>query len=134
MSLLIPNTAQLFMLNALVDRDMKLKLFSNNLTPAVTDTVASLTEVAGGGYTAITLDDDDWVVTIGPPAVAVFNAFQDFNFTGATSGPGTIYGYYITDSGGTQLLWEERFPTVPFVPLLGSLIRVKPRITLNNAD
>lgn len=132
MSLLVPNTAQIYILNLLVNQNLKLKLFSNNHTPGITDTVASLTEVTGGGYTEVTLAFANWDVTDGPPAVAIYDAFQDFEFTGVTGGPGTIYGYYITDNGETQLIWEERFPTVPLTPINGSLVRIKPRITLDN--
>jgi hypothetical protein len=132
MSLLVPNVGEVDFLNQILNRVLHLHLFSNNLTPGATNTVASVTEVAGGGYAVINLAFADWVVTDGPPAVAVFNAFQDFLFTGATSGPGTIYGYYITTSDDLTLLWLERFPApdVPVVPINGTLVRIKPRITL----
>ena len=133
MSLLVPDTAQTYILNLLLNQNLKLKLYSNNVTPVTTDTLASLTEVSGGGYAEITLTFANWTVTIGPPAVGVYNSFQDFDFTGATGGPGTVYGYYITNNAEDLLLWVERFPTVPLTPINGSQIRVKPRITLTNA-
>lgn len=133
MSLLIPNDAQVYILNLLMNQNLKLKLYGNNVTPAVTDTVASYTEVTGGGYVEVTLTFANWVVTDGPPAVAVYNAFQDFDFTGVPSGPGTVYGYIITNNAEDLLLWAERFPTVPLEPINGSQIRIKPRITLDNA-
>lgn len=132
MTLLLPNTAQEYILNLLLNQNLKLKLYSNNHTPAVGDTVGSLTEVTGGGYTEVTLTFANWSVVAGPPAVATYDDYQDFLFTGPTGGPGTIYGYYITDNGETQLIWEERFPTVPLEPINGSVIRIKPRITLDN--
>lgn len=133
MSLLLPNEAQTYILNLLLNQNLKLKLYSNNVTPVVTDTVASFTEVTGGGYAEITLTFANWTVTLGPPAVAVYNSFQDFDFTGVTGGAGTVYGYIITNNAEDLLLWAERFPTVPLSPINGSQIRIKPRITLDNA-
>jgi hypothetical protein len=132
MSLLVPDVGEVNFLEQILNRTLKLKLFGNNHTPGATDTVSSLTEVTGGGYAAIDLTFANWTITEGPPAVAIYNAFQDFNFTGAVDAPGTVYGYFITDSTGLVLLWEERFPaeSVPFVPVADSLLRIKPRITL----
>ncbi len=113
----------------------ELKLFSNNVTPATTDTEATYTEVAGGGYAAIVLDKNEFTVTPGDPSQALYSDFQDFNFTGATDAPGSIYGYYIVD-GANNLIVAERFPVsqVPFVPINGSLIRIKPKITAGSVN
>ena len=132
MSDLLPNVSQTYILNFLLNNTVKLKIFGNNHTPTNTDTVSSLVEISGGGYAAIDLIFMGWVITDGPPAIAVYNAFQDFNFTGIISGAGTVYGYYITTDDDLTLLWEERFAPadVPFTPILGSLIRIKPRMAL----
>lgn len=132
MTLFVPDVGEVAMLNLILNQVLKLKLFSNNHTPALGDTVASLTEVTGGGYADIDLAFADWSVVGGEPSVALFADFQDFNFTGATGGAGTVYGYYITTSDELTLMWEERFSAldVPFTPINGSLIRVKPRLTL----
>jgi hypothetical protein len=135
MSLYVPEVAEAHMLQKILNQTLKLKLFSNNHTPAAGDTVSSLTEVTGGGYAAISLTYAEWTIGGGDPAVALYSDFQEFLFTGATSGPGTIYGYYVTTSDDLTLLWEERFAAedVPFSPIADSLIRVKPRFTLNDA-
>jgi len=112
-----------------------LKLFSNNVTPALADTTATYTEVAGGGYADIALDKNDFDVDPGTPGQALYNAAQDFTFTGATDAPSTIYGYYIVD-GANNLIQAERFPAaqVPFVPINGSLLRITPKITAASAN
>lgn len=132
MSLFVPDVGEVAMLTLILNQVLKLKLFSNNHTPVLGDTVSSLTEVTGGGYAAISLPIVGWSIVGGEPSVAAYVDFQDFNFTGATGGPGTIYGYYITTDDDLTLMWEERFPAldVPLVPINGSLIRVKPRLTL----
>lgn len=136
MSLVVPQGSQVQILKNFIGQsgglaaEWVLKLYSNNRTPAVTDVVGDYTAVAGGGYANITLDKDEFTITPGNPSVALYSDFQDFEFTGATNAPSTIYGYFIIDANGNLVL-AQRFPdeSVPFVPVNGSLIRVKPRIT-----
>lgn len=129
MTLVVPSIGTEKLLDYIMVNSLTLRLFSNNIVPAVTDVLATYTEVIGGGYAAISLTPANWVTTAGVPSVALYNALQQFNFTGATNPPGTIYGYYVTQ--GANLLWAERFPAgeVPFTPQAGSYIRLRPRIT-----
>lgn len=129
MAIVIPNVAEVAVLNFfLTTEDLFLRLFSNNVTPSETSTAASFTQVAGGGYSQITLDKDDWTVTSGDPTFAV-QAQKTFAFTGATTAPSTIYGYYVVNAAGV-LQWAERFPgaNVPFTPIAGSSIKITPRM------
>lgn len=135
MTLVVPDVGEVAMLNSILSvtasavlDPLTLKLYSNNRTPAHGDVAGDYTVVTGGGYASTALVKTNWVVSSGSPSVAQYNAFIDFNFTGATGAPGTIYGYYITDANGT-LICSERFPSPPFTPINGSLIRVKPRLT-----
>jgi hypothetical protein len=133
--------AQVMALNSILDlaggfTDVWLvKLFSNNITPAVTDEASDYIEVTGGGYADITLDKNDFTVTPGTPSQAIYDDFQDFTFTGATGGPGTIYGAYLVDGAG-NLVAAERFPDaqVPITPVNGTLIRYKPKITAGSVN
>ena len=129
MTLVVPNVGEQSALNKLLNQNLTLKLFSNNITPGETDTAASYTEVSGGGYASKPLTFANWTVTPGAPTAALYNAAQDFSFTGATGAPSTIYGYYIVD-GSNVLILAERFApaVVPFTPIAGSLIRITPRI------
>lgn len=134
MTLIVSNAAQIITLERFLTGNLTLKLYSNNRVPAKTDTAASYTAVAGGGYANKTLAYASWTIAAGAsnfPAVATYAA-QDFTFTGVTTAPGTIYGYYIVDSDGV-LRWAERFleDVVPFEPVNGSLIRINPRMQVN---
>lgn len=135
MTLYVPEASKSTMLTSILTDALTLKLYSNNYTPVAGSLAANFTVVAGGGYASLPLTLGNWTVTPGSPAVALYNAAQDFNFTGATDSPGTIYGYFITRTSGGLLLYAERFDPadVPFVPISGSLIRITPRITLDNA-
>jgi hypothetical protein len=89
---------------------LKLRLYSNNHTPVIGDTVSAYTEVTAAGYAAITLSPGSWVVsTVSGHVVAAYPA-QVFLMTAAF----TAYGYYITDSGGTRLEGAELASGGPF--------------------
>lgn len=128
MTLVVPNVGEELALNKYLKlENLTLKLYSNNITPGETDTAATYTEVAGGGYASKTLTAASWTVTPDAPTVGLYAA-QDFTFTGVTDAPGTIYGYYVVDAANV-LRWAERFDAgvVPFTPVLGSVIRITPR-------
>lgn len=131
MSLVVPSERALIILTDYLTNALTLRLFSNNITPAVGDLAASYTEVAGGGYANKPLTLANWTIAAGDPSSALYNATQEWTFTGTTTAPGTIYGYYVTRDSDGKLLWAERFPAsaVPFTPQAGSIIRLLPRIT-----
>jgi hypothetical protein len=133
MTLFIPEVSEVTMLQKILNQDLYLRLYSNNVTPANGDTAASYTEVAGGGYSQFTLTYANWTITGGNPTVALYSNFQDWNFTGTTNAPGTVYGYYVVQVSDGKLVYSERFPVVPFTPVLNSLIRIRPRFTGNTA-
>lgn len=115
--------------NGLTAKVLTLKLFSNNHTPVLGDTAANYTVVTGGGYANIDLEADQWSFVSG---VATYADYQAFNFTGATGAPGTVYGYFIVDEDGV-LIGAELFPAGVVTPENGTLISVKPKLTLANS-
>jgi hypothetical protein len=129
MSIIVPNAIEGEILNSLLNTPLHLRLYSNNVTPLHASTVATFTEVAGGGYGALPLTFANWTITAVDPSTAVYNAVQNFNFTGPTSAPGTIYGYFITRDSDGHLMWAERFffGNVPFIPIVGSKISISPK-------
>lgn len=141
MSAVMCQGAQVMALNSILGKAggftdaWELKLYSNNRTPGLTDQASDFTEVIGGGYVDVNLNKANFSVAAGNPSEALYSAFQDFTFTGATGGPGTIYGYYIIDGAG-NLVQAERFPSAqtPITPVNGTLIRIKPKITAASAN
>ena len=127
MTLVVPNVGEVLALEQYLEsEDLFMRLYSNNVTPGETDTAATYTQVAGGGYAQKTLDKDNWTIVAGAPSTGTY-AQQVWNFTGATTAPGTIYGIYVVDAAGV-LRWAERFGAsiVPFSPIAGSTIRYTP--------
>lgn len=131
MSVIIPDSLEIIVLNNILTLPLTLKLYGNNKTPAHGDSSSSYTEISGGGYTSKPLILANWTITAGEPSIAVYNASQTWTFTGVINSPGTIFGYYITRNSDSQLILAERFPAanVPFAPVNGSKIVVLPRVT-----
>jgi hypothetical protein len=131
MSMVVPDAVEGIVLNQLLASALTLRLFGNNKTPSHSDTTAAYTEIAGGGYVTKPLTFANWVITLGEPSTAVYNATQNWLFTGVINAPGSIYGYYVTRDSDNQLMWAERFPSanVPFVPIEGSTVALLPKFS-----
>lgn len=111
---------------------LTLRLFSNDVTPADTDIRATYTEVTGGGYTAQSLASGSWTTNItANPAIITYTDFVNFIFTGATTAP-NVYGYFITSNLSGEIVLAQRF-TSTVIPIANSYIKIKPRLTLDNA-
>jgi hypothetical protein len=132
MTLVVPNASEVILLNVVLGKvaqeSLLLKLYSNNLTPAYGTVLGDLTEVAGSGYAAITINPADWaVVSSGAssgPATATTTQ-RTFTFTGAV----TAYGYYLVGATGGGLWWVERFTDGPYIlTAVGGQIKVTPQL------
>jgi len=89
-------------------QDLKLHLYTNNYAPTDVSTVSSFTEAAGGGYAAITLTGANFTNSIVGGIAQAAYATQTFTFTGPLTDNAGVYGYYVTDSTNTYLLWAEQ--------------------------
>jgi hypothetical protein len=112
-------------------KNLQLKLFVNDVTPAQTG--ITYTEAAGGGYASIALTNGSWVVTTGnDPSDAVY-AQQTFTFTGALTTNPTVYGYYIEDNAGSGvIIYAERLGA-SFTPVQnGDNLKITPKFQLSS--
>ncbi len=136
MALVIPNAAETVALAAWAGKTAALtpwvlKLFSNNVVLSRGMVAADFTVVAGAGYANFNLTAASWVVTAGTPS-SMSHPAHTFTFTGPTTAPGTIYGYYIIDGGGV-IVTAERLASPPFIPAVnGDGVTVTPTITLGS--
>lgn len=133
MAILVPNDGEAQILNLLCNKaaveNMELRLFGSNTTPAETDTAATYTETAGGGYVKQTLAAGDWTVTGGGPSSAVC-AQKTFTFTGAVTGS-NVYGYYLVGATSGKLYGVERFSDGPYaIANNGDQIKLTVTLTL----
>lgn len=133
MPLVVPNAAEIDILTLILTQNLTLRLYGNNITPGPTDTAATYTEIAGGGYANKPLTFAGWTFTAGAPSFGLY-AQQGWVYTGVINAPGTVYGYFVTRDVDGKLVWAERFPAavLPFVPIAGSITRITPRFTGNS--
>lgn len=122
-----PNAGEDLALKALVNhtagQNLVLKLYTNNITPAETDTAATYTEAAGNGYSAITLTGSSWSISGGSGSYAQ----QTFSFTGAL---GNVYGYFLVQATSGILVAAERFSGAPLnIANNGDQIKITPTIS-----
>ncbi len=131
MALLVPNSAEQIIIEYILNIDLPeglvIHLYSNNIIPLETDTVTNYIEVAGGGYSSISLVAGNWTIIAGTPTSAEHTEVV-FSFTGAV---GNVFGYFVTRTTGGELMWAERFSNGPFnIQTSGDEIRITPRLTL----
>lgn len=116
MSGIVPNQSKNDFLQAVISgtamNGWKLRLFANNATISATTVLADLTEATFTGYAAVT------TATWPAPALDGSNRGSSLNTQGqftptAGGGSGNIYGWYLTNSGGTVLYAVEKFASSP---------------------
>lgn len=132
MTILVPNTGEVIALQYLTNKvatpeNLVYCLFANNITPSETDTTATYTEAAGGGYSSKTLTGASWTVTGGAPSAATYAA-QTWTFTGVLTTNPTVYGYFVKRATSLDLVLAETFTS--FTPAAsGDNIVLTPQIT-----
>ena len=108
MTNIVPNSGELEFLNAAFTSGLNLRLFTNNITPSGTTTLASLNEANFNGYTSGGQALGSWtIVTVAGKAQATIASPTWFVMP--PSATQTIYGYFI--ASGSALLALERFGT-----------------------
>lgn len=118
-----------YLVNMVAPTNLVLHLYKNDVTIAQGTVYADITEVGAGiGYAPITLIGTSWTTTTpGSQGTAVYSEVT-FTFTTAQS----VYGYYITSTTASTLLWLERFTGAPFtLPAGGGTIAISPRVSLD---
>lgn len=130
MTIMVPNVGEGLalknFLNHTAPQNQTLKLFTNNITPAETDTDATFTECSITGYSAKSLTGSSWTITEGAPSDAQY-AQQTWTFTGGFGA--TVYGYFVVQTTSGILMWAERDAS-PYAPANnGDQILLTPKIT-----
>lgn len=131
MTIVVPNNGEGDALQYLVNRaapeNLVLRLYTNNITPAETDTAATYTEASGSGYGAITLTGATWGAPSEGAPSSIAYAQQTFTFSGAL---GNVYGYFMTRATSGRIALAERFTGAPFnIANNGDQIKITPQIT-----
>ncbi len=107
---------------------LKIRLFNNLFTPALTNVKADFSEATFGGYAPKVAD----VTALGTLAWDVSNnaygqiAAQTFTCSSTPGSPETIYGWYMTleDSGGTdRVVCSHKFTTPAVIATAGDQVK-----------
>jgi hypothetical protein len=128
MALLVPDLGEKeIMTRAMTYEGSKLILFTNNFIPTEGTVIGNLTECAVAGYAAISLATGSWNVTTSTNITTVNYALQAFTPTTAV----TCYGYAITNSAKSTILWAENFGSAYTLPTGGGTINVTLSLTVD---
>lgn len=127
MALMVPDVGEREILTrALTYEGSKLKMYTNDQTCTEGSVIGAFTECAVAGYTQKTLATGTWVVSTATNITTASYAEQEFLPTTAVS----CYGYMVTNSAGSVLIWAERFTGAPFViPAGGGSIKITLNLT-----
>jgi hypothetical protein len=129
MALVTSNEGEVAMLTLIMASNPVLHLYTNNVTPGATDTVATYTEEDDASYAEVTLSSGSW--TIEPSGGEGTAPYPQQAISIATTT--TIYGYFVTNTAGTTLLWAERFSSPATYGTEGGTVNVNPKFTLQDA-
>ena len=141
MSMVIPHEGEIVLLNNLLAggalENWTLKLFSNNVTPALTDTSATYTVASFTGYADKTLtrtqSGSTWAAAAGTGSVLeasdAYSAYGASAQSWSATSSQTIYGYYILGATSGKVIAAEKFASA--VNLINpSTITVQPSLEL----
>lgn len=108
--------------------NLKLHLYSNNVTPTTASVLGDFTECTFAGYAAQSIVN--WTAPSITSHVATIGA-DPLTFTRSTTGTSqNVYGYYVTDAASAVLYWAELDPSGPkVVTNAGDSITITPQIT-----
>ena len=142
MTIVITDAAEADMLSRVLDPDLDLKLFKNNVIDGLTDLQiealdeTDFTEADFTGYADVTLAGEnqggssDWTITGGDPGEGVAPE-QTFEST-ADQTVQTIYGYYVVKTTGGALQWFEMLSEPVEIQNDNDQIKIIPRFTLKD--
>jgi len=134
MALNFPDVGENLALEAVVGKTnataLTVRLYKSNTTPSDSDTAATYTESTFTGYNATTqgaLTAGTWGAASG--GTITYGAQLTYTCSGASAE--SVYGYYVTNAGGT-LLYSERDASAPFaIANSGDAVKLTPTISAN---
>jgi len=101
------------------------RLFSNDVTPTDTFTLASFTEASFTGYAAVSVAPGDWDAPTVVSDVGQIDKTTPPVFTCTGGSPQDVYGWYLVDPGASLVLFTQRFDA-PRTMVMGSTESLSP--------
>ena len=114
MPLVVPDSSERYHLDYLMDKEDRVyHLYQNDYTPTETSALADFTEANFTGYSAQTVAATAWNNSVTDGSGTTCADAPDISWTNTGTTSQNIYGYYVTDTANTTLLWAERFSNAP---------------------
>lgn len=130
---LVPKSTKSMILQFLTNKsspeNLILKLYSNEKDPKEGDVESDYEEIEGGGYIALKLNPDQWIIKYKDEVVEASYPDVDFTFNGPV---GNVYGYYVIQENSGNIVWSDRFDSGPHdIKNNGDQIKVTLKYRLN---
>jgi len=122
-----PDAALVPILQRIVAGGVHVHLFANNVTPDQSTTLGTFTEAAWAGYAVQNVLASAFSLTGVAGHVGGITAAA-VAFGNSSGGNQSAYGYYVTDTTDTILLWCARFDSAPIVQPNGGSWQVTPTV------
>jgi len=111
----------------LLNFNLKLALYTNNVTPVTGSVFSDFTLCTATGYSDQTLTAGNWTFTDDTSDSYATQPTQTFTFTSST----TVYGYIIYNSSGNQYWCGELFSDGPYTfGSTGGSVVIDPKILI----
>lgn len=128
MAIVIPNVGEVAMLTTLVAVTHRYRLFQNNYTPVEGSVVGDFTEATYSGYGGSKEPTYGTPCTVSGTSFVTGGSMFFQHDGGGTSN--TIYGYYVTKTDDTTLLFAERFTSSKSMATVADILQLFPRLEL----
>ena len=145
--IVVPQEGAKYFIEKIFNKEDKIVLFVNNLTPKDSTNFGQIVEPSSGCYKRITLDGE-WTI-YGTKAIYAHPSTETFfgslpitnvdpyaenvkfiNCGTPNDPPWTVYGYAIKNWLTDEIIWIERFEEPLIMPEWGGIVAIEPRIKL----
>jgi len=116
------------MTDAQENENLVAKLYTNDVTPSLGDTISTYIEAVN--YSDIILDSINWGFSVDGSSFTAIYPTMTFGFLSETSE--TIYGFYITDSTESILIGASKFPAMKEADSFHAVVVLSLKLLLRN--
>lgn len=128
MDQIYPDNGLVYMLKSVVYPTVNFRLFVNNLTPGLGNVPSDFTEAAWSGYSAQSVAEASWTFSQVTSHVGSLQA-PNVSFANTSGSSQNAYGYFVTDSTNTYVIFCARFDAAPLVIPNGGALPVTPIVS-----
>jgi predicted ATP-grasp superfamily ATP-dependent carboligase len=120
MDQIYPNEGLIQLLQAGITPKVTVHLYTTNTPPSPASTLGGFTEAGWAGYVAVDVLVAAFTFSSVVGNVASLQA-PNVLFSNGSGSPVTAYGFYVTNSAGTLVLWAAQFDGAPItIPASGT--------------